>query len=227
MTHVPFKGAGPALAAAMVNDVQVVIDPLATAKKYSEAGKLRALAVTTGRRSKLWPEMPTVAESGVKEFYTGVWYGIYVAAKTPPAVVQFLNTEFVRILKSPEMVSWLREQGLRDATPASRAGLDIADDGMSNLRKLMQGRVDMEPTSHVGLKSFCQSEGVDCSRFRRVMVLPFSVDLYLAASLKTSPAVLRALRAAYDRMQQDGSYHQLLSPYLDNSDYALATGKPK
>ena len=113
MTHVPFKGAGPALAAAMVNDVQVVIDPLATAKKYSEAGKLRALAVTTGRRSKLWPEMPTVAESGVKEFDTGVWYGIYVAAKTPPAVVQFLNTEFVRILKSPEMVSWLREQGLQ------------------------------------------------------------------------------------------------------------------
>lgn len=141
--------------------------------------------------------------------------------------VDELRAYRIGVTASDVRAHWLREQGLRDATPASRAGLDIADDGMSNLRKLMQGRVDMVPTSHVGLKSFCQSEGVDCSRFRRVMVLPFSVDLYLAASLKTSPAVLRALRAAYDRMQQDGSYHQLLSPYLDNSDYALATGKPK
>lgn len=113
MTHVPFKGAGPALTAAMANEVQVVIDPLATAKKYAESGKLRSLAVTTGKRSDLWPEMPTVAESGVKDFDTGVWYGIYVAGKTPPALVQALNTEFVRILKSPEMLAWLHEQGLQ------------------------------------------------------------------------------------------------------------------
>src|SRR5690606_38852085 len=51
MTHVPFKGAGPSLAAAMANEVQVVIDPLATAKKLTEAGKLRTLALTTGKRS--------------------------------------------------------------------------------------------------------------------------------------------------------------------------------
>jgi tripartite-type tricarboxylate transporter receptor subunit TctC len=113
MTHVPFKGAGPALTAAMANEVQVVIDPLATAKKYAESGKLRALAVTTGKRTDLWPEMPTIAEGGVKDFDTGVWYGLYVAGKTPPATVQALNTEFVRILKSPDMVGWLREQGLQ------------------------------------------------------------------------------------------------------------------
>lgn len=113
MTHVPFKGAGPSLAAAMANEVQVVIDPLATAKKLTEAGKLRTLALTTGKRSDLWPEMPTVAESGVKDFDTGVWYGIYVPGKTPPAVVQALNAEFVRILKSPEMGGWLRDQGLQ------------------------------------------------------------------------------------------------------------------
>jgi tripartite-type tricarboxylate transporter receptor subunit TctC len=126
MVHVPFKGAGPALTAAMANEVQVVIDPLATAKKYSESGKLRAIALTTGHRSQLWPEMPTIAESGVKDFDTGVWYGVYVPAKTPPAVVQLLNTEFVRILKSPEMVTWLREQGLQpvaDTPEESRAWL--------------------------------------------------------------------------------------------------------
>jgi tripartite-type tricarboxylate transporter receptor subunit TctC len=120
MTHVPFKGAGPALTAAMANEVQVVIDPLATAKKYAEAGKLRALGVTTAKRSDLWPEMPSVAESGVKNFDTGVWYGVYVAAKTPPAVVQQLNTEFVSILKSQQMAGWLRDQGLQPVadTPA-------------------------------------------------------------------------------------------------------------
>jgi tripartite-type tricarboxylate transporter receptor subunit TctC len=126
MTHVPFKGAGPALAAAMANEVQIVIDPLATAKKFSESGKLRALAVTTGKRSELWPEMPTVAEGGLKNFDTGVWYGVYVAGKTAPAVVQLLNSEFVHILKTPEMVAWLRDQGLQpiaDKPEESRAWL--------------------------------------------------------------------------------------------------------
>lgn len=126
MTHVPFKGASPALTAAMANEIQVVIDPLATAKKYSESGRLRAIALTTGRRSQLWPEMPTVAESGVKDFDTGVWYGVYVPGKTPTAVVQLLNTEFVHILKSPEMVTWLRDQGLQpvaDTPEESKAWL--------------------------------------------------------------------------------------------------------
>lgn len=113
MTHVPFKGAGPALTAAMANEVQVVIDPLATAKKLSESGKLRAIAITTARRSPMWPDMPTVEESGVKNFDTGVWYGVYVPAKTPPATVAFLNTEFVHVLRSPQMESWLRDQGLQ------------------------------------------------------------------------------------------------------------------
>lgn len=113
MVHLPFKGAGPALTAIMSNEVQVVVDPLATARKYADSGKLRALALTTGQRSSLWPEMGTLAEAGLKDFDTGVWYGVYVPAKTPAAAVQLLNTELVRILKSPEMTDWLRDQGLQ------------------------------------------------------------------------------------------------------------------
>jgi len=112
IAHVPYKGAGPALMAAMSNEVQMVVDPLATARKYAESGKLRALAVTTARRTDLWPEMPTLAESGLAGFDAAVWYGLYVPAKTPAAAVALLNAEFVRILKSPDMVQWLREQGL-------------------------------------------------------------------------------------------------------------------
>lgn len=111
-TNVPYKGAGPALTGLMANDVQFVVDPLATAKKFAESGKVRALAVTTARRSDLWPEMPSVSESGLPGFDSSVWYGLYVPAKTPPATVRQLNTEFAVILKSGDMVQWLREQGL-------------------------------------------------------------------------------------------------------------------
>lgn len=119
---------------------------------------------------------------------------------------------------------WLREQGLRDATPGMRNGLDVADNGLSNLHKLVQGRVDMVPTSLVGLKSFCLSEGVDCSRFRRVMVLPFSADLYVAASLSTPAASVAALRRAYAAMVRDGRYRKALAPYLAQHDEPPAAG---
>ncbi|CAM3767523.1 Bug family tripartite tricarboxylate transporter substrate binding protein [Bordetella tumulicola] len=112
LTHVPYKGASAALTGLMGGEVQVVIDPLATAKKYAEASKVKALAVTTKDRTDLWPEMPTVAESGVPGFDSAVWYGLYVPAKTPAATVNLLNENFVAILKSPEMQEWLTGQGL-------------------------------------------------------------------------------------------------------------------
>ncbi|MGE0577882.1 tripartite tricarboxylate transporter substrate binding protein [Reyranella sp.] len=129
LVHVPYKGAGPALAGAMGNEVQVLFDPLATGKKYAQSDKLRALAVSTGKRTDLWPEMPTVAEGGVPGFDTGVWYGIYVPAKTPKAIVDQLNAEFVAILKSPELAAWLRDQGLEAVanTPA-QAKARLAED---------------------------------------------------------------------------------------------------
>lgn len=112
MTHVPYKGASAALTALMGNEVQLVIDPLATAKKYTEAGKMRTLAVTTAQRTSLWPQMPTVAEGGVPGFDTAVWYGAYVPAKTPAPIVEKLNKELVAILHSDEMRKWLSNEGL-------------------------------------------------------------------------------------------------------------------
>ncbi|OJU46215.1 MAG: hypothetical protein BGN99_12150 [Alphaproteobacteria bacterium 65-37] len=107
----------------------MLFDPLATGKKYAQSGKLRALAVSTGKRSDLWPEMPTVAEGGVPGFDTGVWYGVYVPGKTPKPVVDLLNAEFVAILKSPELAPWLRDQGLEPVadTPA-QAKARLAED---------------------------------------------------------------------------------------------------
>lgn len=112
ITHVPYKGASAALTALMGNEVQMVIDPLSTAKKYSEGGKMRALGVTTAQRTTLWSQMPTVAESGVPGFDTAVWYGAYVPAKTPAATVDRLNKEIVAILHSDDMRKWLAHEGL-------------------------------------------------------------------------------------------------------------------
>lgn len=116
--------------------------------------------------------------------------------------------------------AWLRDHGLKDAAADSRTGLDITDNGLINLRKLMLGRVDMVPTSAVGLRAFCIIENIDCRRFRRVLALPFSVDLYVAASLKTPPPVVARLRHAYERLQRNGGYQRTLAPYLDNGNTA-------
>lgn len=112
VTHVPYKGASAALTALMSNEIQLVIDPLATAKKYAEAGRFRALGVTTAQRTNLWPQMPTIAESGVPDFEAAVWYGMYLPAKTPAATVEKLNKELVAILQSDEMRKWLSQEGL-------------------------------------------------------------------------------------------------------------------
>lgn len=120
ITHVPYKGASAALVGLMGNEVQLVIDPLSTAKKYAESGKMRALGVTTAQRTDLWPQMPTIAEGGVPGFDTAVWYGLYVPAKTPAATVDKLNKELVAILQSDDMRKWLSQEGLEPVadTPA-------------------------------------------------------------------------------------------------------------
>lgn len=129
ITHVPYKGASAALTALMSNEVQLVIDPLATAKKYAEAGKMKALALTTARRSELWPGMQAVAEAGVSGFDAAVWYGLYVPSKTPAATVERLNKEVVAILQSPEMRKWLSNEGLEPVgdTPAQSQQFLVKD----------------------------------------------------------------------------------------------------
>lgn len=138
LVHVPFKGASLALTATMAGDVQVILDPLATARKYAESGKLRALALTTGARSALWPEMGTVAEAGVKGFDASVWYGVFVPARTPRPVLERLNREFTAILRAPAMTAWLREQGLEPIADTPAAARQRLDGEIANWRKVIQ-----------------------------------------------------------------------------------------
>lgn len=113
LTHIPYKGASAALTGLMGGEIQMIIDPLATAKAFHEDGRVRALAVTSAERTPLWPDMPTVAETGIPGYSSAVWYGLYVPAKTPETSVQRLNTEFVDILNSTAMKEWLTSKGLQ------------------------------------------------------------------------------------------------------------------
>ena len=120
MVHVPYKGAAPAMQALLAGDTQLMFDNLASAMAQVKAGQLRALAVTTAQRSKLAPDLPTMAEAGVPGFDISTWFGLLAPAGTPPAVIEKWNVDVTKILSAPEMRERLAAQGA-EAAPDSPA----------------------------------------------------------------------------------------------------------
>jgi tripartite-type tricarboxylate transporter receptor subunit TctC len=121
MVHIPFKGGAPATQALLAGDTQLMFDNLANAMPQVKAGKLRALAVTTAERSKLAPDLPTMAEAGLKGFDISTWFGLLAPAGTPPDVIARWNADVTRILAAPDMRERLAAQGAESAptTPAA------------------------------------------------------------------------------------------------------------
>ena len=103
MQHIPYKGSPPALQDVMGGNVTMTFDNITTAWTLAKGGKLRALAVTTAKRSPAAPDVPTIAEAGVIGYEIGSWQGVFAPAGTPPAIVKRLNTEIVKIINSPEV----------------------------------------------------------------------------------------------------------------------------
>jgi tripartite-type tricarboxylate transporter receptor subunit TctC len=103
MTHVPYKGAAPAMQDLVGGEVQLMFDNLASSLSQVKAGKIRALAVTTSRRSSLAPELPTIAESGLPGFDISTWFGVFAPAGTPRDVVGRLHAEFTRALAASDV----------------------------------------------------------------------------------------------------------------------------
>ena len=120
MVHIPFKGGAPALQALLAGDTQLMFDNLANSMQQVKAGRLKALAVTTEKRSALVPDLPTMAESGVPGFDISTWFGIMAPAGTPPDVIAKWNTDLVKVLNSPDMRERMTAQGAEAApdTPA-------------------------------------------------------------------------------------------------------------
>ena len=103
MNHIPYKGSAPALTDLIGGQVQVLFDPFSSIYPFVASGKVKALAVTTDKRSATAPTLPTVAESGYANFDVSSWQGIVVPAGTPKAVIQRLNRDLVKVLSTPEM----------------------------------------------------------------------------------------------------------------------------
>ena len=109
--HVPYKGTGPALVELLAGQTSIMFPNLPGAIPHARAGKLRALAVTSAKRSESAPDVPTVAEGGLPGFEVTAWFGVSAPAKTPRAILDRLNTEIVRAVKSPDLRDKLKGAG--------------------------------------------------------------------------------------------------------------------
>jgi tripartite-type tricarboxylate transporter receptor subunit TctC len=111
ITHIPYKGTGPALSDLLGGQIKVMFETTIAVLPHIKAGKLRAIAVTTGTRSPELPDVPTIAESGVPGYESIAWYGMAAPAGTPREIITKLNAETVKIMKSPEISKRLKEMG--------------------------------------------------------------------------------------------------------------------
>jgi tripartite-type tricarboxylate transporter receptor subunit TctC len=111
MVHIPYKGSAPAVGDLLAGRVQLMFDNLASALPNIQAGKVRALAVTTLKRSAFVPDLPTLDESGLKGFDMTTWWGLMAPAQTPQPVVERLAAESTRALQSSDLVERWRTMG--------------------------------------------------------------------------------------------------------------------
>jgi tripartite-type tricarboxylate transporter receptor subunit TctC len=115
MVHVPYKGAGPAVTDLLAGQVDLMFATSASVVPHIQAGRLRALAVTTAQRSRLIPELPTVAEAGVAGFEAVTWHGVVVPAATPQRVVSLVNEAINAALNGKDLKDHLASLGAETA----------------------------------------------------------------------------------------------------------------
>jgi tripartite-type tricarboxylate transporter receptor subunit TctC len=111
MVHVPYKGGGPVSIALLSGEVSILFAEPATMVQHIKSGKVRALAVTTPRRSLALPDLPTVAESGVPGYDVTSWNGMLIPAGTPPEIIKRYNMEFNKAISAPDMHRRMIENG--------------------------------------------------------------------------------------------------------------------
>ena len=123
IVHIPYKGGGPAVVDTIGGQVQLLFVSMPAAWQHVKAGKLKAIAVASAKRSVAAPDLPTIAESGVPDYAVESWYGALAPAKTPPAAVARLNAAFAKVLGNPQIKEKLLAQGA-EAAPSTQAEMD-------------------------------------------------------------------------------------------------------
>jgi tripartite-type tricarboxylate transporter receptor subunit TctC len=111
MTHVPYRGGEPAMADVVAGQIDMLFSTRLQSRGFIASGKLRPLAVTTATRSPAMPELPTMQEAGVPGYEVAGWYGVLAPMGTPPAIVNKLNREIVRIVHLPDVTEKMESDG--------------------------------------------------------------------------------------------------------------------
>ena len=111
MVHVPYKGSGPAMLGLLGSEIDLIFEGLGSASPHIRAGKIRALAVTSPKRSPAFPDIPTMAEAGVPGFESLSWYGLWAPAGTPRDIILKMQVETAKALATPELKSIWALQG--------------------------------------------------------------------------------------------------------------------
>ncbi len=138
ITHVPYKGGGPAMADLVGGQISGSFASMPSAIGFIKAGKLRALGVSSGKRSPALPDVPTISEAGVSGFSVLDWQGMFTTAKTPPDIVQKLNAEVVRILRLPDVVERLTAAGVEIQTSGVREWGDFVKSEIAKWAKVVK-----------------------------------------------------------------------------------------
>lgn len=145
ITHVPYRGAGPALTALLAGEMQLMMATTPVALPQIRAGRLIALAVTSRARSPLAPELPTIAESGYPGFEADTWYGMLAPARVPAPLVTQLNGAVVKMLAQPDFKERLAREGAQPAggTPAEFAAfIKLETDKWAKIVRMAKVRVE-------------------------------------------------------------------------------------
>ncbi len=111
MLHVPYRGTGPAITALLSGEVGIMFMPTLAAVPHVQSGRITALAVTTRERLPVLPQLPTVAESGLKGYESSQWYGLLAPAGTPVEILDLLNSHTVKIMQHPDMKQRMTDSG--------------------------------------------------------------------------------------------------------------------
>ena len=123
MIHVPYKGGGPGMVALMGSEIDMMVAQIPSSKQLHVGGKVRALAISTAKRSPAMPDVPTIQEAALPGFEATSWYCVVAPAGTPQAIITRLNTEIIKALNTSEMRQRLADEGadVEPSTPAELA----------------------------------------------------------------------------------------------------------